>query len=92
MPDENQKHHEDRPFPELMTIPGWNFQREYERLLTFIHYISQLALSSDEKAKVAARALYESEDPERYRKTLKDIEEHAASTSYEHSIALSFSK
>jgi len=64
--------------PEVMTPPGWRFQREHERLFGFVGYITRLATSTDEKAKVAARALYETEDPEMYRDTLEKIEKHGA--------------
>lgn len=78
MADESTHDHRHPPGPGIMTPPGWSFQREYERLFGFIFYITKLATSTDEKAKVAARALYESEDPEKYRETLENIEKHGA--------------
>ncbi|HDY86853.1 MAG TPA: hypothetical protein ENH82_01920 [bacterium] len=66
------------PIPLHLTEPGWRFQREYERLFSFIVYVTQLATSTDEKAKIAVKALYESDDPERYKKTLEKIKKYGA--------------
>ncbi len=78
MADESTHNHQHPRVPGAMTQPGWSFQHEHERLFAFVVYITQLATSMDEKAKVAARALYEEEEPEKYRETLENIEKHGA--------------
>ena len=78
MANETANDHQHPPVPEVMTLPGWNFQREYARLFAFVVYITKLAISTDEKAQVAARALYKTEDPEKYRASMENIEKHGA--------------
>jgi hypothetical protein len=61
-----------------MTPAGWSFLRENNRLVGFVFYITRLATSTDEKARIAVRALYETEDPETYRSSLEKIEKEGA--------------
>jgi hypothetical protein len=61
-----------------MTPAGWTFQRESDRLLAFVLYITGLATSTDEKARIAVRALYEAKDPEKYRTNLEKIDKEGA--------------
>lgn len=78
MTEEDNPKHEHPPIPAEMTQPGWGFQREYRRLFAFIVYVAELATSTDEKAKIAARALYESEEPNKYLAILEKIEKRGA--------------
>lgn len=84
MAEDSTGEHENLRAPELMTQPGWSFQKEHERLFAFVIYVTHLATSTDEKAKVAARALYEQDDPDKYRETLENIEKHGATQVLRH--------
>jgi hypothetical protein len=78
MPDKSAQDHKHPPIPEAMTPPGWSFQRENDRIVGFVFYITQLATLMDERTRVAVRALYESKDPEKCREALENVEKQGA--------------
>jgi hypothetical protein len=61
-----------------MSQAGWSFRQENGRLLHFVEYVASLATATDKTARVAARALYEVEEPEKYREALDKIEKRGA--------------
>jgi len=40
-----------------MTTAAWRFEREHRRVLSFVFYITGLATSTDEKARIASKNL-----------------------------------
>lgn len=78
MTDENKPKHVHSSIPAEMTPPGWGFHKEHERLFGFIIYVTQLAISTDEKAKIAVRALYELDEPDKYQAAMENIEKRGA--------------
>ena len=54
--------------PSEMTVAGWDFWREYSRLLGLMAYVAKMATSIDETARVSRRALaaYQAGDVEKY--------------------------
>lgn len=53
--------------------------------MTFIYYIADLATSTDEKARIAAKALYEDEEPEKYKEALDRVESKGATAALRNS-------
>jgi hypothetical protein len=71
----NSSDHKHATIPEFITPPAWVFSAEYVRLLGFIVYITNLATSTDERSRIAIRALYEDED---LQKELEKVDSHGA--------------
>jgi hypothetical protein len=70
--------HQHPVIPETMTPPAWVFHAEYKRVIAFVGYLTRVASSADEKAKIAIQALYQERDPEKYHKELDHVERQGA--------------